>query len=275
MPFGYSPQKGMKRNLLLRLLGWPNWMRRLQGPKMLEYLALDQHDRVLDLGCGSGPFTFECARQGCLTVGLDVSAVPNALAVMNQNDRIHYVLADGSRLPFKERVFTKIILSSVIQMVWQPGSLLAEVSRVLHDSGRYVFSTPTDHVIIPRLYDKLGTGLLALGFPPSPEEMVHRLAKSFGAIGRGLFGESEARSLAIENGLDFEFVSWVPGKVSCSIYETILIISWRFGLPLSSSLHFPLLYPIGWIEGRMGSKRGNELLVGGKTAKGTHPSARA
>jgi len=260
LPFGYCPQPTYLKDLALRLFGWPNWMRRVQGPVMLRWLKPCEADKILDVGCGSGPFTYELAKTAGMVVGLDITLGQNWTNVIRKAKNVRYVLADAERLPFKKGCFSKVLASSVVQMVPRPQRLLVECARVLPVGGLLALSTPTDHVLLPKLLEKVGRGLAGTGLS-GYEVLLDRLARAFGAWGRGLFSQQEIVEAVSSAGMTVRECAWVPGKLSSSLYELVLLFALRTGMPLSSPLYFPLLFPIAWLEAVVSVSEGDELLL--------------
>jgi len=260
LPFGYCPQPTYLKDLALRLFGWPNWMRRIQGPVLLRWLKPCQADKILDIGCGSGPFTYELARAAGMVVGLDITPGQNWINVMRKAKNVRYVLANAERLPFKKGCFSRVLASSVVQMLPRPQRLLVECARVLSVGGLLALSTPTDHVLLPKLLAKVGRGFAGTGLG-GYEDLADRLARAFGAWGKGFFSRQEIMEAVSSAGMAVKKCVWVPGKLSSSLYELILLLALRTGMPLSSPLYFPLLFPIAWMEAIVSVSKGDELLL--------------
>lgn len=116
--------------------------------------------RVLDLGCGPGISAFAMLDRepGLDVVGLDVS---RAMLFFGEfwrrreprGDRVRFVRADATRLPFADRSFDVVTGHSFLYLVPEPGRVLAEVCRVLRPGGRCVFLEPNrdaPETLIPR-----------------------------------------------------------------------------------------------------------------------------
>jgi SAM-dependent methyltransferase len=107
--------------------------------------------RVLDLGCGVGHSYEELAPR--VSVGVDLD--PGALAGQDRETHV----ADMRQLPFAAESFASVLSVQSIEHVPDPGSVLAEVVRVLEPRGRAVFVTPNrlafgrpDEIIDPYHY---------------------------------------------------------------------------------------------------------------------------
>src|SRR6185436_919479 len=112
------------------------------GRRMLERLPLEGHERVLDLGCGTGRITSEIAarvpRGG--VVGLDRS--PSMLAtaqawLREQAPRVGLVLGDGAALPFV-RAFDAVFSGATFHWIHDHGALFRSIITALKPGGRLV-----------------------------------------------------------------------------------------------------------------------------------------
>jgi SAM-dependent methyltransferase len=109
--------------------------------------------RVLDLGAGFGRHAFETARRGAHVVAVDLSpdelvATRNTFSAMAQDGQIDervscsVALLDGTRLPFADGVFDRIIAAEILEHVADDLGVLAELHRVLRPGGRLAATVP-------------------------------------------------------------------------------------------------------------------------------------
>ncbi len=94
---------------------------------------------VLDYGCGHGIHSIPPAAEGCRVVGVDVS--PRSLALAREraaracvSDRVRFVVADGTTLPFGDAAFDRALAVDVLPYI-APGAAFAELARVLRRTG--------------------------------------------------------------------------------------------------------------------------------------------
>ena len=244
IPFGYIPHKTPWKNAFLKIFGHPNIMRRIQAPVLMKLLNPKSEDLILDAGCGGGSFTYEIAKI-CKCVGIDWNISENLSYAMSKNAFCRVIKADVQKMPFKDEIFDKILLSSVLQMVEDDGALLKECYRVLKEDGIFVLSVPIEYIYIRKL-----------------NELKNELIEMFGSSGKGFYGYREVIELLQREGFEIMETEYAPKRWGSFIYEFWLYFRYRFGLPLSHSFYFLLLYPFAYFD-RFGSKKqkGNEYII--------------
>lgn len=102
---------------------------------VLEWLAAQRGEHILDLGCGDGQLT---ARM--LAGGLDVQGV-DASASMVAAARARGVPADeapAEKLPYPDASFEAVFSNAALHWVRGQNEMMAEVHRVLKPGGRFV-----------------------------------------------------------------------------------------------------------------------------------------
>jgi SAM-dependent methyltransferase len=107
----------------------------------LEALAARPGERVLDVGCGSGPFLAAALDAGLETWGVDLAA--NALAKARARaPRARLFLADGERLPFPDGSFPRVACLGNLEHFLDPLRGARELARVLAPGGRAAVLLP-------------------------------------------------------------------------------------------------------------------------------------
>jgi SAM-dependent methyltransferase len=106
---------------------------------------IGQSSRVLDLGCGIGyGACFICeSTAGLVALDIDIEAIRTAKSSYG-HPKIHFVLSQGERLPFRDASFEGVISFEVIEHL-RSGShtdYLSEINRVLKSNGIAFLSTP-------------------------------------------------------------------------------------------------------------------------------------
>jgi SAM-dependent methyltransferase len=102
---------------------------------VLEWLAAQPGERILDLGCGDGQLTQRIAASGAHVVGVDASAEMVAAA------RARGIAADhagAEGLPYADNSFDAVFSNAALHWVRDQNAMMAEVHRVLKAGGRFV-----------------------------------------------------------------------------------------------------------------------------------------
>src|SRR4030042_5416406 len=92
--------------------------------KIKDLLQLTNDDHFLDIGCGSGYLLNQAAcKQG---IGVDISdlMVTTPWESCKKNGKKFIVQSDAENLPFKNRSFSKIVSTEVIEHILHPKALL-------------------------------------------------------------------------------------------------------------------------------------------------------
>jgi trans-aconitate 2-methyltransferase len=110
------------------------------GRRVLERLALEGSERVLDLGCGTGRVTAEIAArvQRGGVVGVDRSAAMLETAgpwLREHAPRATLVHADGAALPF-HRAFDAVFSGATFHWIHDHGALFRSIVQALKPGGR-------------------------------------------------------------------------------------------------------------------------------------------
>lgn len=119
-----------------------------------DRLGLLPGERLLDLGSGGGRHAFEAMRRGARVTALDysasdlkdVAAVAGAMIEAGEADIGRWsgvANADALDLPFPNAVFDRVIVSEVLEHIWDDERALVEIARVLRAGGRLAATVPT------------------------------------------------------------------------------------------------------------------------------------
>jgi SAM-dependent methyltransferase len=104
------------------------------GEAVLEWLAPQPGERILDLGCGDGVLTEKLVAAGAEVVGVDASAEQVAAACARGLDAR---AVDGERLSF-DREFDAVFSNAALHWMRNPEAAIDGVRRALRPGGRFV-----------------------------------------------------------------------------------------------------------------------------------------
>jgi ubiquinone/menaquinone biosynthesis C-methylase UbiE len=116
---------------------------------VLQLAQIKKGERILELGCGRGETTWQCARQGAYAIGLDFSSASMHISAefksraKEQGLRMDLTQAVAYQLPFASDSMDTILLLDVVEHLYPEELLatLAEVKRVLCPGGRVIIHT--------------------------------------------------------------------------------------------------------------------------------------
>jgi ubiquinone/menaquinone biosynthesis C-methylase UbiE len=111
----------------------------------LERAGITIGGRVLDAGCGGGGMPLSMAEEAGEVVGIDPADRFQNAGVRLGRERglrnLHFALADGMALPFRDRSFDLVLSHAVIEHVADAPLYLRECARVLARGGHVYLST--------------------------------------------------------------------------------------------------------------------------------------
>ncbi len=104
------------------------------GEPLVDVLAAQPGERVLDLGCGDGALTEKIAACGADVVGVDSS---EAMVIDARLRGLDAGVADAYQLPF-ESEFDAVFSNSALHWMKRPDDAIRQVRRSLRVGGRFV-----------------------------------------------------------------------------------------------------------------------------------------
>jgi SAM-dependent methyltransferase len=104
------------------------------GVDVLELLAPQTGERILDLGCGDGALTARIADAGARVVGVDTA--PDFVAATRARG-IDARLVDACALPFQDE-FDAVFSNAALHWMREPANVVRGVARALVPGGRFV-----------------------------------------------------------------------------------------------------------------------------------------
>ena len=109
---------------------------RTQKEIVLGMANLWNDKKILDLGCGTGRFSIEIAKQGTKVTALDPSrSMLEQVERKKNNAEINSINGHGYELPFKDSTFDGCVCINVINHIEDYNKLIREISRVLRKDG--------------------------------------------------------------------------------------------------------------------------------------------
>jgi trans-aconitate methyltransferase len=104
------------------------------GMPVVELLAAQPGERILDLGCGDGVLTVKLVAMGCEVVGVDASE-PQIRGARAMGLDAHVM--DGEHLTFNNE-FAAVFSNAALHWMRRPDDVIAGVWRALKPRGRFV-----------------------------------------------------------------------------------------------------------------------------------------
>jgi len=267
MGFGYVPHKNKFKDFVYRVIGYPALIRRLQAPILWKMLDLKKDDVVLDLGCGPGYFSFEIAKIAQKTVGVDINekVMGSAPIFSNRKKRPAFIVGTAENIPFSGKTFSKILMSSVLQMVKNDSVVLKECFRTLKRNGEIILSIPTDYVFLPRFFKRNWLSFILKKLCRYPEDYAslkkHLYSKYGGMYGKAYYSRIEIFDLLEKEGFEVQDYEYSPKILGSFVTESIIMMAGIFNLSLSSRFYF-LFYSLIWWERFLGKRPiGNEIII--------------
>jgi trans-aconitate methyltransferase len=103
---------------------------------LVDLLAPVAHERILDLGCGTGQLTAEIAKRGARVIGIDQSPDMVAQAQRNFPD-VWFEVGDATAFKTTQP-FDAVFSNAVLHWIKRPTDVIARVWDALRPGGRFV-----------------------------------------------------------------------------------------------------------------------------------------
>jgi trans-aconitate 2-methyltransferase len=107
------------------------------GRDLLTMLAPKPHERILDVGCGTGQLTAEIAKSGAKSIGIDQSREMIAAAEANYPE-LRFEVADIATTEYDSE-FDAVFSNAALHWLRNQRGAIAAIARALKPGGRFVF----------------------------------------------------------------------------------------------------------------------------------------
>lgn len=206
-------------------------------PHLIEAAHIDQSDRVLDVGCGTGIFARMAAEhtgQSGRITGLDLNE--SMLAVARSIDpEIEWRAGDATRLPFSDHAYDVVASQFVLMFVPDRVVALKEMWRVLAPGGRLVVAVWTEsdaYSVLTEIAMNQGAEVLAASvtvpFSMGDKRMLHSLFDEAGIPDTSLQTlDGHARFPSIDDFVRTEIKAWVTAETTSEAPLQALLIEAR------------------------------------------------
>ncbi|MGH7796751.1 MAG: class I SAM-dependent methyltransferase [Candidatus Binatia bacterium] len=104
------------------------------GEPLLQLLAPQPGERILDLGCGDGALTEKIAAAGAIVYGADSSLAQVEAA---RRRGLNAFVIDGRQIALKQ-LFDAVFTNAVLHWIQPPDKVVEGVARCLKQGGRFV-----------------------------------------------------------------------------------------------------------------------------------------
>lgn len=135
------------------------------GSEILDALAPQPGERVLDLGCGTGHLTWAIAERGAEAVGLDSSPEMVEQARRSYPD-LRFVVADAAGFDLGAP-FDAVFSNATLHWIPDAGGVAASVARALRPGGRFVAEFG-GRGNVTSLVDAIRDAIAAAGYTAGP-----------------------------------------------------------------------------------------------------------
>lgn len=104
------------------------------APQLAGLAGVEEGQRVLDVGCGTGILTAECLRRGATVAAVDPSE-PFVAAVAERHPGVDVRCGVAEQLPFLDGEFDAALAQLVVHFMREPVTALREMGRVTRPGG--------------------------------------------------------------------------------------------------------------------------------------------
>lgn len=118
--------------------------------RCFEIADIKKQMNVLDIGCGRGEITLNCALNGCNVFAIDYShdALKLTKKTIKNLDKkyrknIFIIKMDAKQLAFKSNIFDRVLMFDIIEHLhnWEIIEVLKNIKKILKKNGRFIIHT--------------------------------------------------------------------------------------------------------------------------------------
>lgn len=127
---------------------------------ILKMVDIQNKERILDVGCGTGvllPFLKRMTGEERCVIALDFSLQMLKKAKVKFKGSFRYIQADVHQLPFKEKIFDKVICFNSFAHFKDRPEVLTQIFRVLKVKGNFIIAHSANRKEINNLHKEIGS----------------------------------------------------------------------------------------------------------------------
>jgi demethylmenaquinone methyltransferase / 2-methoxy-6-polyprenyl-1,4-benzoquinol methylase len=154
---------------------------------MVDAVAPQPGQRVLDVATGTGMVARAVARRGAMVTALDQSEAMLEVARAQSHPGITFVQGEAEHLPFEDASFDALTFTYLLRYVDDPAATLAELARVVKPGGRIgmvEFGVPENPALkqLWRVHTRIGLPLMGRAVSPAWYEVGRFLGPNIEAF---------------------------------------------------------------------------------------------
>lgn len=132
------------------------------GESLIDVLAPQKHESILDVGCGTGDLAYEISTFDTIVIGVDASAEMIA-AAQQKYPAIAFQTMDATAMPFTQ-AFDAVFSNAALHWMKEPDRVIGNIYKALKEDGRFIAEMGGQGNIASIVW-ALQTSMEALNFP--------------------------------------------------------------------------------------------------------------
>jgi len=150
----WTSYKHLRKHSINPLINYFNWKRHIQAYNFIG--SVEKNVKILDIGCYDAAFTriLTCKSNSVIGLEIEESALAKARSHCEEylhDGRLHLIQARLEYLPFKEESFDVVVLTSVLEHIFDLDMPLAEIKKVLKRDGLIIVGYPIETIFMKAL----------------------------------------------------------------------------------------------------------------------------